>query len=158
MLFRSGKQYTFYCCERCSSRDEANKCDFRTWDVPVKDNCPVCGQTMFKKAGRGAKKPFCINESCSNFTPEDKRGGWQRKPAAAKTEDAAAESAEAPKTAKKPAAKKTAATKKTTTAKKTAAAKKTTTAKKATTAEKTTTTKKAAATKKTTAAKKTVEE
>ena len=159
----TGKQYTFYCCERCSSRDEANKCDFRTWDVPVKDNCPVCGQTMFKKAGRGAKKPFCINESCSNFTPEDKRGGWQRKPAAAKTEDAAAESAEAPKTAKKPAAKKTAATKKTTTVKKTAAAKKTTAAKKATTAKKTTTTKKAAATKKTTtakttAAKKTVEE
>ena len=154
----TGKQYTFYCCERCSSRDEANKCDFRTWDVPVKDNCPVCGQTMFKKAGRGAKKPFCINESCSNFTPEDKRGGWQRKPAAAKTEASAAESAEPPKTAKKPAAKKTAATKKTTTAKKTAAAKKTTTAKKATTAKKTTTTKKAAATKKTTAAKKTVEE
>ena len=152
-----GKQYTFYCCERCSSRDEANKCDFRTWDVPVKDNCPVCGQTMFKKAGRGAKKPFCINESCSNFTPEDKRGGWQRKPAAAKTEDAAAESAEAPKTAKKPAAKKTAATKKTTTAKKTAAAKKTTTAKKSTAAKKATTAKKTTAAKKTTTAKKTEE-
>ena len=24
-----------------------------TWDVPTKDDCPVCGQTMFKKAGKG---------------------------------------------------------------------------------------------------------
>ena len=40
-----------------------------TWDVPVQDDCPVCGQTMFKKAGRGAKKPFCINPACSNFLP-----------------------------------------------------------------------------------------
>ena len=37
-----------------------------TWDVPVKDDCPVCGHTMFKKAGRGFKKPFCIIPECSN--------------------------------------------------------------------------------------------
>ena len=50
---------------------------------------------MFKKAGKGARKPFCINESCANFTPEEKRGGW-RKPAAAVegTEKAAEEKAE----------------------------------------------------------------
>ncbi len=119
---KTGKQYTFYCCERHTNKEETNRCEFMTWDVPVKDNCPVCGQTMFKKAGRGAKKPFCINEKCSNFTPEEKRGGWQRKPAA-EGEPAPAEPAEKPKktAAKKPAAKKTAAKK--TTAKKTAAKK-----------------------------------
>ena len=77
---KTGKQYTFYCCERHTGKEETSQCEFMTWDVPVKDNCPICGQTMFKKAGRGAKKPFCINEKCANFTPEEKRGGW-RKPA-----------------------------------------------------------------------------
>jgi len=81
----------------------------------VKDHCPQCGWTMFKKSGRGAKKPYCINEECANFTPEDKRGGWRK--AADKTEKEGAEKAEE-KPAKKTAAKKTAAKK--TAAKKTA--------------------------------------
>ncbi len=29
---------------------------------------------MFKKAGKGFRKPFCINPECSSFLPEDKRG------------------------------------------------------------------------------------
>ena len=67
-----------------------------SWDVPTKEVCPVCGKTMFKLAGKGQRKPFCINESCSNFLPEDKRGyhrrasgtaaaGEEEKPAAKKT-------------------------------------------------------------------------
>ena len=79
---KTNKQYTYYCCEYLNSRDESKKCDFMTWDVPVADDCPACGQTMFKKAGKGFKKPFCINEACSNFTPEEKRGGWRKKPSA----------------------------------------------------------------------------
>jgi DNA topoisomerase-1 len=118
---KTSKQYTYYCCERVSSKDEAAKCDFMTWDVPVKDDCPVCGHTMFKKSGRGFKRPFCINAACSNFLPEEKRG-YPKKPAAEdgeQTEEAAAEAKEVKKTAaKKPAAKT--ATKKTTAAKKTA--------------------------------------
>ena len=138
---KSGKQYTYYCCEYLNSKDERKKCDFMTWDVPVKDNCPVCGQTMFKLSGRGFKRPFCINPECPNFLPEDKRGGYKKK-----ADDAApAEGAEGAETAEKPAkkaaAKKTASTAKSPTAKKAAtkktAAKKTTTAKK-TTAKKTT--------------------
>jgi DNA topoisomerase-1 len=142
---KTNKQYTYYCCEHTNSRDEAAKCDFMTWDVPVKDDCPVCGQTMFKKAGKGFKKPYCINEKCSNFLPEDKRG-YPKKPAAdsAQTEPAAeAEEKPAKKTTK-------AATTKT-------AAKKTTTTKKAATTAKKTTTKAVStktATKKTTATKK----
>ena len=124
----NGKQYTYYCCEKrkdCTWRGIDSKgqemIGFMTWDVPVKDNCPTCGWTMFKKAGKGARKPFCINEACANFTPEEKRGGW-RKPAA-KEGDSAEE-----KTEKKPAAKKTAAKKETekkSTAKKAAGEKKT---------------------------------
>ena len=33
-----GKQYTYYCCEHVNSKDETAKCDFMTWDVPVKDD------------------------------------------------------------------------------------------------------------------------
>ena len=106
---KTGKQYAYYCCEHLSSKDEARRCDFMTWDVPVKDNCPVCGWTMFKKAGRGFKKPFCINEQCSNFTPEEKRGGWKKK-----TEEADAPAQEGEESAKKPAAKKSTSTKRTT--------------------------------------------
>ena len=119
---KTGKQYTYYCCEHTNSRDEAARCDFMTWDVPVKDDCPVCGQTMFKKAGKGFRKPFCINPDCENFLPEDKRG-YPKKPAAEKQEDGtAAESAAAEESgAKKTAGKKTAEKK--TTVKKTAAKK-----------------------------------
>ena len=81
------------------------------------DDCPVCGQTMFKKSGKGFRRPFCINETCSNFTPEEKRGGWRKK--AESGEDAG----EKPAEEKKPAAKKPAAAKKTSAAKKPAAAK-----------------------------------
>ena len=139
-LSKNGKQYTYYCCEFHNSKDERRKCDFATFDVPVKDHCPQCGWTMFKKSGRGAKKPYCINEGCANFTPEEKRGGW-RKPEKAEegaekaetAEKAAKEKKSAAKKApaKKPAAKK--ATEKKTAAKKTAsktAAKKTSSAKK----------------------------
>ena len=114
---KNGKQYTYYCCEHMNSKDESKRCDFMSWDVPTENDCPVCGQTMFKKPGKGAKKPFCINETCSNFTPEEKRGGWRKK--AESGEDAG----EKPAEEKKPAAKKPAAAKKTSAAKKTAAAK-----------------------------------
>ena len=88
-----------------------------TWDVPTAEDCPKCGQTMFKKSGRGRMKPFCVNESCENFLPEDKRGYYKKK-----DPDEAAEPAKEEKTAKKTAEKKT--TKKTA-AKKTAKSKET---------------------------------
>ena len=128
----TGKQYTYYCCEHLSSKNEDEKCDFMSWDVPVKDDCPICGHTMFKKAGKGFKRPFCINEACANFLPEEKRGYVKKKAAEGGEEPAAEE-----KPSKKPAAKKPAA-KKASTAKKSAAKKPTakkTTAKKATKSE-----------------------
>jgi len=49
-----------------------------SWDVPTDQDCPECGQTLFKKSGRGRMKPFCINEKCQNFLPEDKRGYYKK--------------------------------------------------------------------------------
>ncbi|MBO5078788.1 MAG: type I DNA topoisomerase [Oscillospiraceae bacterium] len=92
---KSKKGYAYYGCERGAD------CGFMTWDVPTAEDCPVCGQTMFKKSGKGRHKPFCINEQCQNFLPEDKRGYYKK---SANTGE------EAPKT-KKTAARKTAAKK-----------------------------------------------
>ncbi|MBE6913673.1 MAG: type I DNA topoisomerase [Ruminococcaceae bacterium] len=69
ILKRTSKSgYTYYACEKGA------ECGFMSWNVPVKDNCPECGKTMFKLSGKGQKKPFCINEACANFLPEEKRG------------------------------------------------------------------------------------
>ncbi len=129
ILKRTSKNgYTYYACER-------RECGFMTWDVPTKDNCPECGHTLFKKSGRGFQRPFCVNEKCSRFVPEDKRG-YKRKAKAESEGDAsepAQTAAEAATGEKKTTTRKT-ASKKSATAKKTAG-----------TAEKKTTTRKSAA-------------
>ena len=123
---KSKKGYAFYACEK------GVECGFMTWDVPTAEDCPECGQTMFKKSGKGRMKPFCINENCSKFLPEDQRGYYKKKPAgeeaapAEKAAEAPAKKAPAKKTAAKKTAAKTAAKKpaaKKTTAKKTTAKK-----------------------------------
>lgn len=138
----SKRGYAYYGCENNTNKDESKRCDFMTWDVPVKETCPECGHTLFKKSGRGFKKPFCINPECPNFLPEDQRGYKKKTPENANPAEGVPPEEEkktVKKTAaKKPAAKKTAA-KKTETTKK-AAAKKTTAKKepaKKTTAKKT---------------------
>ena len=90
-----------------------------TWDVPVKDDCPVCGHTMFKKAGKGFRKPFCINPECANFLPEDKRG-YVKKARTEEPAEGAAETPAEPVQEEKKLAKKTAKTTKTTKTTKTA--------------------------------------
>jgi len=128
MLKRKSKRgYAYYACEKGA------ECGFMTWDVPTAEECPECGFTMFKKGGKGRMKPFCVNETCSKFLPEDQRGYYKKKTAAEGTEgEPAGEPAAEKKTAvKKSAAKKSAAKK--TAAKKTAekqTAKKTTAKKK----------------------------
>jgi DNA topoisomerase-1 len=97
----SKKGYVFYACEK------GTDCGFITWDVPTKDVCPSCGKTMFKRAGRGPLKSFCINEECPNFVPEEKRS-YKKKAPAKKT---AAKKTGAKTAAKKTSAKKTSAKK-----------------------------------------------
>ncbi len=114
---KTGKQFTYYACDHVNSPEGAGKCDFMSWDVPVKDDCQSCGQTMFKKPGKGFKRPYCINPACERFVPEEKRGYVRKKTAETADADSAAEE-------KKPAAKKRGA-QKTASAKKTAAKKET---------------------------------
>ena len=108
---KSKRGFAYYACERGA------ECGFMTWDVPTAEDCPTCGQTLFKKSGRGRNKPFCVNETCPNFLPEDQRGYYkkaepkegepeqEKKPAAKKTPSKKA-------AAKKTAAKKTGGKKK----------------------------------------------
>ena len=114
---KTNKQYTYYCCEHMNSRDESAKCDFMTWDVPVKDDCPACGQTMFKKAEDGTAGEETAQTAESGET--------EKKPAAKKSgAKAAAVKKPAARTAAKKAPAKKAAEKETSAAKKTAAVKK----------------------------------
>ncbi len=56
-ISRKGRK--FYGCEKYPD------CDFVSWDRPVKDKCPQCGDRMVFKAG--PKETFfhvCVNESC----------------------------------------------------------------------------------------------
>ncbi len=115
----TGKQFTYYSCEFTKLNDPEASCDFMSWDVPVKDDCPSCGKTMFKRSGRGFKRPYCVNEACERFLPEDKRGYPKKKTEEGDGAEKTAEKKTAKKTAekkttkktaeKKPAAKKTAA-------------------------------------------------
>ena len=128
MLKRKSKRgYAYYACEKGA------ECGFMTWDVPTAEDCPECGFTLFKKGGKGRMKPFCVNETCSRFLPEDQRGYYKKKTATEGTEGEPAGEPGSPAAEKKPAVKKTAAKK---TAGKKPAAKKT--AAKKTTAKKTT--------------------
>lgn len=88
----SKKGRVFYACERGAD------CGFITWNVPTKDFCPACGKTMFKRSGRGASKPFCMNEACANYVPEEQRA-YKKKAAAEKKPET--EKAKTTKTRKK---------------------------------------------------------
>ena len=97
---KSKRGFAYYACERGA------QCGFMTWDVPTAEDCPKCGMTMFKRSGKGRMKPFCVNGTCENFLPEDKRGYYKKKETA--EEPAAEEKTEKPaKAEKKTAAKKT---------------------------------------------------
>ena len=91
---KSKRGYAYYACEKGA------ECGFMSWDVPTEFDCPVCGQSMFKKSGKGRMKPFCINESCSNFLPEDKRG-YRRKAATGESAETKEETKTTKKTAKR---------------------------------------------------------
>ena len=128
MLKRKSKRgYAFYACER------GMECGFMSWDVPTADDCPKCGFSMFKKSGKGRMKPFCINDTCENFLPEDQRGYYKKKTTESvpgepegeivtEEKKPAKKASEKKTAAKKPAAKKT--TTKKTTAKKSSSKKK----------------------------------
>lgn len=98
---KSKRGYAYYACERGAD------CGFMSWDVPTAEDCPTCGQTLFKKSGRGRMKPFCINETCPNFLPEDKRGYYKKAEDKSEGDDGKTKKTGKKSTAKKTTAKKT---------------------------------------------------
>jgi len=102
---KSKRGYAYYSCERGA------QCGFMTWDVPTAQDCPKCGFTMFKKSGKGRNKPFCINETCEDFLPEDKRGYYKKPAQTAEGEEKPAKKSPAKKTTTKKTTKKTAKSK-----------------------------------------------
>ena len=68
----SRKGRKFYGCERYP------ECEFVSWDLPVKDKCPVCGGRMVYK--RGAKDTafhVCVNETCRHRVQIENENGGQ---------------------------------------------------------------------------------
>ena len=52
-----GGRTVFYSCERYP------ECDLSTWDLPVKETCPNCGDILYRKKGRNAVL-ICHKEGC----------------------------------------------------------------------------------------------
>ncbi len=99
---KSKRGFAYYACERGA------ECGFMTWDVPTAEDCPECGQTLFKKSGRGRMKPFCVNEKCARFLPEDQRGYYKKKtgePSSQQAEEKKKKTAKSSGTGKKTAGK-----------------------------------------------------
>ncbi len=65
ILARHGKGKTlFYSCEKYPT------CDFSSWDMPLVENCPECGEILYYKKAR--KTVLCKNKGCSYKRSEEK--------------------------------------------------------------------------------------
>ncbi|MGI6778748.1 MAG: type I DNA topoisomerase [Acetivibrionales bacterium] len=65
---RKGKKY--YGCENYP------ECGFMTWDKPVKEKCPKCGNFLLSKGFTNKGKLKCSNEEC-DYESNDKKGAKQ---------------------------------------------------------------------------------
>ena len=63
LVRKSAKGRIYYGCSNYP------KCNFMTWDEPVPEKCPQCGQTMFKKKGQ----LYCAKEGCGFTKPIEKK-------------------------------------------------------------------------------------
>ena len=63
LVRKSAKGRIYYGCSNYP------KCNFMTWDEPVPEKCPQCGQTLFKKKGQ----LYCAKEGCGFTKPIEKR-------------------------------------------------------------------------------------
>ena len=66
----SRKVRKFYGCEKYP------ECDFVSWDRPVADKCPVCGERMVLKSGpKDTLFHVCVNENCRHRVQVENGGG-----------------------------------------------------------------------------------
>ena len=63
LVRKSAKGRIYYGCSNYP------KCNFMTWDEPVTEKCPQCGQTLFKKKGQ----LYCAKEGCGFTKPIEKK-------------------------------------------------------------------------------------
>ena len=63
LVRKSAKGRIYYGCSNYP------KCNFMTWDEPVPEKCPQCGQTLFKKKGQ----LYCAKEGCGFMKPIEKK-------------------------------------------------------------------------------------
>ena len=57
IVMKNGRNKTvFYSCEKYP------ECDFSSWDLPVNEKCPDCGEILFRKKGQSLL--VCHNKSC----------------------------------------------------------------------------------------------
>lgn len=64
---RSKRGRTFYSCSNYPN------CDFMTWDLPVAEKCPVCGNTMFQKGFGRRKRIYCAQCESEKDKIEEKK-------------------------------------------------------------------------------------
>ncbi|HOM03245.1 MAG TPA: type I DNA topoisomerase [Acetivibrio sp.] len=65
---RRGKKYL-----GCENNNSEPKCDFMTWDMPAKENCPNCGSFLLKKYSGKKVQLRCSNENCDFVKTGDKQ-------------------------------------------------------------------------------------
>ena len=63
LVRKSAKGRIYYGCSNYP------KCNFMTWDEPMPEKCPQCGQTLFKKKGQ----LYCAKEGCGFTKPIEKK-------------------------------------------------------------------------------------
>ena len=63
LVRKSAKGRIYYGCSNYP------KCNFMTWDEPVAEKCPQCGNTLFKKKGQ----LYCAKEGCEFTKPVEKK-------------------------------------------------------------------------------------
>ena len=64
IIARHGKgRMLFYSCEKYP------ECDFSTWDMPLRENCPVCGSVLYYRKSR--KTVMCKNKACDYKREEE---------------------------------------------------------------------------------------
>ncbi len=62
IVIKTGKNRTvFYSCEKYPT------CDFSSWDLPLNETCPDCGEMLFRK--KGQTTIICHNKACGFKKP-----------------------------------------------------------------------------------------
>ena len=65
LFARHGKSKTlFYSCEKYP------ECDFSSWDMPLDEKCPDCGEMLFYRKSR--RTVICKNKKCGYKSEEER--------------------------------------------------------------------------------------